>query len=153
MDAAGIAERMRGTRRYVRERDTSVNCKLAPHRDLIQNCTSLSPSFCLFLCVCFAWSLFSACEHFLLPFSCNATRSFSHSLLTRSETFLHARLTLALGSVCADFISSLLPYSAKEFLTFCLPSMAFFHSSDLNVTPEASIGFIAICGQLVSADF
>lgn len=54
---------------------------------------------------------------------------------TRSETFLHTWPTLALGSVCAGIISSLLPHSGKEPLTFCLSSMAFFHSFDLDVTP------------------
>lgn len=89
----------------------------------------------LSFCVCFAWSLFSACEHFLLSFSCNATRSFSHSLLTRSETFLHTWPTLALGSFCACIISSLLPHSAKESCTSWLSSMALFCSFDLDVTP------------------
>lgn len=80
-----------------------------------------------FLCVCLHRAYFQQANTSSYHFNCYATRSFSHSLLTRSETFLHTWPTLPLGSVCGDIIGRRASPFCETFLTFCHPR--FFFSS------------------------
>lgn len=82
-----------------------------------------------FLCVsvCLRWAYFQRANTSSCHFNGSATRSFSHSLLTRSETFLHTWPTLPLGSVCGDIIGRRASPFCETSLTFCHPR--FFFSS------------------------
>lgn len=88
---------------------------------------SIEFSVCVCVCMCLRWAYFQRANTSSYQFNCCATRSFSHSLLTRSETFLHTWLTLPLGSVCGDIIGRRASPFCETFLTFCHPR--FFFSS------------------------
>lgn len=51
----------------------------------------------LSLCLHFSLAYFQLVSTSFYHLNCNATRSFSHTLPNRSETFLHTRLTIPLG--------------------------------------------------------